>query len=196
MTNPTELTPDTDVRAVVREKYGLIAEGSVSGCCDHGCGCGAVSEMDALGYTPEQIAAIPDGADLGLGCGNPLAFADAKAGETVLDLGSGAGIDCFLAAKAVGQTGHVIGVDMTPTMIERAVSRPWASALFEGRRHIVTLRLSGARAATRFRAFAEGIESAEWQVPGHFVADITIDDSRQEADEWWVELSALTIEDW
>lgn len=59
-----------------------------------------------------------------------------------------------------------------------------------------TLRLSGARAATRFRAFAEGIESAEWQVPGHFVADITIDDSRQEADEWWVELSALTIEDW
>jgi len=83
-----------------------------------------------------------------------------------------------------------------PTMIERAVSRPWASALFEGRRHIVTLRLSGARAAMRFRAFAEGIESAEWQVPGHFVADITIDDSRQEADEWWVELSALTIEDW
>jgi len=120
MTNPTELTPDTDVRAVVREKYGLIAEGKVTGCCDHGCGCDVVSGMDALGYTPEQIAAIPEGADLGLGCGNPLAFADAKAGETVLDLGSGAGIDCFLAARAVGPTGRVVGVDMTPTMIERA----------------------------------------------------------------------------
>ena len=120
MSNPTELTPETDVRAVVREKYGLIAEGQVTGCCGQGCGCDVVSEPDALGYTAEQIAAIPEGADLGLGCGNPLAFAAAQPGETVLDLGSGAGIDAFLAARAVGPTGHVIGVDMTQSMIERA----------------------------------------------------------------------------
>lgn len=84
----------------------------------------------------------------------------------------------------------------TPTMIERAVSRPWASALFEGRRHIIALRLSGARVATRFRDFAEGIDSAEWQLPGHFVADIMIDEVRQDEDAFWLELSALTIEDW
>ncbi|TMA31889.1 MAG: arsenite methyltransferase, partial [Deltaproteobacteria bacterium] len=90
-----------------------------------GCGCcgaeaGDEAALAALGYTAEQRAAIPEGADLGLGCGNPIAHAALAPGETVLDLGSGGGIDCFLAAREVGPTGRVIGVDMTPGMLERA----------------------------------------------------------------------------
>ena len=118
----------TDIRVVVREKYGAIAEGRSCGC---GCGCSldeparavesaGATVLDQIGYTATQIAAVPEGSNLGLGCGNPLALAQARPGETVLDLGSGAGIDCFLAAREVGPTGHVIGVDMTPAMIERA----------------------------------------------------------------------------
>jgi arsenite methyltransferase len=117
-----ESKPAADVRVVVREKYGAIAEKGGS-CCDEGtgCGCGCVSDaLSAIGYSAEQAAGIPEGANLGLGCGNPLAYAAARAGETVLDLGSGAGIDCFLAAREVGPSGRVIGVDMTPAMIERA----------------------------------------------------------------------------
>ena len=113
-----------DIRTVVREKYGEIADQGGT-CCDQGtgCGCGCVGDtLNAIGYTAEQAAAIPEGANLGLGCGNPLAYADARPGETVLDLGSGAGIDCFLAAREVGPTGRAIGVDMTPAMIERARS--------------------------------------------------------------------------
>jgi SAM-dependent methyltransferase len=120
-TKPAEtLVPGTDTRAIVREKYAAVAEGGSCGC---GC-CQAEADDDtalaALGYTPEQRAAIPEGADLGLGCGNPLAHAALKPGETVLDLGSGAGIDCFLAAREVGPTGRVIGVDMTAAMLVRA----------------------------------------------------------------------------
>ena len=114
------IAPAADPRAVVREKYGAVAQGGSCGC---GC-CGAEADdavaLAALGYTEEQRAAIPEGADLGLGCGNPLAHAQLRSGETVLDLGSGGGIDCFLAAREVGPTGHVIGVDMTPAMLERA----------------------------------------------------------------------------
>jgi len=114
------LAPGADPRAVVREKYGAVADGGTCGC---GC-CQADADDDAalaaLGYTPEQRAAIPAGADLGLGCGNPLAHAALQPGETVLDLGSGAGIDCFLAAREVGPGGRVIGVDMTAAMLERA----------------------------------------------------------------------------
>jgi SAM-dependent methyltransferase len=93
------------------------------------CGCGAPSgtlvvgsstDSAQLGYSADDLAAIPEGADLGLGCGNPLAVLGLREGETVLDLGSGAGIDCFIAAKRVGPTGRVIGVDMTPEMIARA----------------------------------------------------------------------------
>ncbi|MHB1296763.1 MAG: arsenite methyltransferase [Anaerolineae bacterium] len=73
-----------------------------------------------LGYSADDLAAIPEGANLGLGCGNPEAFAELRSGETVVDLGAGAGLDCFLAARAVGKTGHVIGVDMTPEMVQRA----------------------------------------------------------------------------
>ena len=115
------MSETTDIRSVVRERYGEIAEGkrSGSGCCGSGCGCGS-DTLSEIGYTESQASAIPEGADLGLGCGNPLAHADAKPGETVLDLGSGAGIDCFLAAREVGPNGRVIGVDMTPAMIERA----------------------------------------------------------------------------
>ena len=109
-----------DIRTVVREKYGAIAEGKESGCCGSGCCGGETEVLDQIGYSTDQADAVPEGANLGLGCGNPLAFANAQAGETVLDLGSGAGIDCFLAAKDVGPTGHVIGVDMTPAMRERA----------------------------------------------------------------------------
>ena len=116
------MSDSQDIRTVVREKYGAIAEGRPSGvgCCGgSSCGCGA-DVMAEIGYSAEQAAAVPEGADLGLGCGNPLAYADARPGETVLDLGSGAGVDCFLAAREVGPTGRVIGVDMTPAMIEKA----------------------------------------------------------------------------
>ena len=114
------LEAGADPRVIVREKYGAVAEGESCGC---GC-CQSTGDdeatLTALGYTAEQQAAIPAGADLGLGCGNPLAHAGLVAGERVLDLGSGAGIDCFLAAREVGPTGSVIGVDMTPPMLERA----------------------------------------------------------------------------
>ncbi len=113
-----------DPRSTVRDKYAEIATGAAS-LCGSGCGCGGSTANDeailtSLGYTKEQQAVIPEGADLGLGCGNPLAHAGLTGGETVLDLGSGAGIDCFLAAREVGATGRVIGVDMTPAMLERA----------------------------------------------------------------------------
>lgn len=109
-----------DIREVVREKYGAIAEGrpSGSGCC--GGSCGTDDVLAEIGYSAEQAAAIPEGANLGLGCGNPLALAEVAPGETVLDLGAGAGIDCFLAAREVGPTGRVIGVDMTPAMLQKA----------------------------------------------------------------------------
>lgn len=116
----TRIEEGADVRTVVREKYGAVASGDPCGC---GCCAGpedAEAVLSRLGYTAEQAAAIPEGANLGLGCGNPIAHAELKAGETVLDLGSGAGIDCFLAAREVGPTGRAIGVDMTHAMLERA----------------------------------------------------------------------------
>jgi arsenite methyltransferase len=113
-----EIMSESDVRSMVREKYGEIAEGRRSGC---GCGCDCGGDvLLSIGYTDEQKAALPEGADLGLGCGNPLAHATLVPGETVLDLGSGAGVDCFLAAREAGPTGRVIGVDMTPAMLEKA----------------------------------------------------------------------------
>ena len=115
---------DDSVKRSVREHYADVARGGSSccgpaarGCCGPG-SAGAVGE--AIGYSREELSAVPEGANLGLGCGNPLALADLREGETVVDLGSGAGFDCFLAARRVGATGRVIGVDMTPEMIERA----------------------------------------------------------------------------
>ncbi|MBT3362352.1 MAG: arsenite methyltransferase [Chloroflexi bacterium] len=119
---------DQDIRNAVRESYGKVATQQGGSCCGpeslqaSPC-CGGPTPdtaSKAIGYTDEQLASLPDGADLGLGCGNPTAMASLKEGEVVLDLGSGAGIDCFLAAAAVGKTGRVIGVDMTPAMLERA----------------------------------------------------------------------------
>ena len=111
------------VKAAVRETYGRIAtEERSAGCCGSTgcCGPGAEPTSDALGYSDEERRGAPEGADLGLGCGNPQAIAELKPGERVLDLGSGAGFDAFLAARQVGETGRVIGVDMTAEMIAKA----------------------------------------------------------------------------
>jgi len=108
-----------DVRATVREHYGNIARETNAGCVP---GCCSVTGTAAatLGYTADQTEIVPDGADLGLGCGNPTAIAALRDGETVLDLGAGAGFDCFIAAHHVGPRGRVIGVDMTADMVHRA----------------------------------------------------------------------------
>lgn len=109
-----------DVRTLVRQRYGAIAEGASggAGCC--GGPSSAAEVLAQVGYSADQAADIPEGANLGLGCGNPIAHAALKPGETVLDLGSGGGIDCFLASREVAPDGRVIGVDMTPAMVERA----------------------------------------------------------------------------
>lgn len=106
------------IRTQVRSAYAKVANGA-SG-CSVGC-CGTIgSGSMAMGYSAEELAAAPEGADLGLGCGNPQAIAALRTGETVLDLGSGGGFDCFLAAKRVGLRGKVIGVDMTAEMVTKA----------------------------------------------------------------------------
>ncbi len=106
-----------EMKKAVREGYGEIARRAKSGC-----GCGPVTRVtpEHIGYSAEQVDSVPEHANLGLGCGNPTAIADLKPGEVVLDLGSGGGFDCFLAANAVGPEGRVIGVDMTPDMIDIA----------------------------------------------------------------------------
>jgi len=116
---------DEEIRKAVRESYGKIAVRETTGCGPtNSCGCGCGSTQDtvskAIGYSDEELKAVPEGANLGLGCGNPTALASLKEGEVVLDLGSGAGFDCFLAADKVGESGRVIGVDMTAEMIEKA----------------------------------------------------------------------------
>lgn len=112
------------IKKVVREGYAKIAEqgssccGSVNSCCG---GVDVAQDISRkIGYTEEELKNAPEGANLGLGCGNPVALASLKEGETVLDLGSGAGFDSFLAAQKVGDKGRVIGVDMTPEMIKKA----------------------------------------------------------------------------
>lgn len=115
------MTTQTDdhVRTAVREQYAKAATIPGSGCGPGCCAPGPQHSLE-LGYSPEELAAVPEGADLGLGCGNPQAIAALRTGETVLDLGSGGGFDCFLAARQVGSNGRVIGVDMTPEMVVRA----------------------------------------------------------------------------
>lgn len=109
-----------EIRTSVRDRYGAVANKQGTEC-----GCSSSCCTPALGYTDDEMALAPEGANLGLGCGNPQAIAALKPGETVLDLGSGGGFDCFLAAKAVGTLGKVVGVDMTHEML--ALSRKNAS---------------------------------------------------------------------
>ena len=117
------------IKEMVRARYGSIAAQAETSCCAPAttscCGeTAAAPDLDAkarnIGYSDEELAAVPEGANLGLGCGNPLAIAAMQAGEVVVDLGSGAGFDCLLAARQVGPTGRVIGVDMTHEMLRKA----------------------------------------------------------------------------
>ena len=123
--NVMEILKNDEIRQAVRQRYSRIVDPRQAGCgCAPGC-CGApaadaASISQSLGYGSEEVGAVPEGANLGLGCGNPQAIAALKPGEVVLDLGSGGGFDCFLAARQVGETGRVIGVDMTPEMISQA----------------------------------------------------------------------------
>ncbi len=134
------MTKDKEgIRRAVRERYAEVARKSSAGCgTDSAASCCGPQELSsdstccgdqdyspeqisaALGYSSEDMENIPEGANLGLGCGNPVAIASLKPGETVVDLGSGGGFDCFLAAKEVGESGHVIGVDMTSDMVSKA----------------------------------------------------------------------------
>jgi len=113
-----------DVRKAVRQGYAQIAKSGTSCCAPQNSCCSktniATDISKKIGYTDEDIKSVPEGANLGLGCGNPVAMASLKEGEIVLDLGSGAGFDCFLAANRVGKSGKVIGVDMTPELVEKA----------------------------------------------------------------------------
>lgn len=112
------------IKKVVREGYAKIAKQDSSCCAPAKSCCGSTDlaqDMSKnIGYSEEELKAVPEGANMGLGCGNPIALASLKQGEVVLDLGSGAGFDCFLAANQVGKTGKVIGVDMTAEMLDRA----------------------------------------------------------------------------
>ena len=124
------------IKEKVREGYGRVAVenrsccGAPSSCCGSSASIQSIGEM--IGYSKEEMNQVPEGANLGLGCGNPVALASLREGQTVLDLGSGAGFDCFLAAKAVGDQGRVIGVDMTPEMVKKA----WENAKKGGYRNV------------------------------------------------------------
>jgi arsenite methyltransferase len=113
-----------EIKIAVRKGYAQIAQKAVSCCSPVASCCGPEKAVETIsreiGYRSEDLQAVPDGANLGLGCGNPVALGSLQEGETVIDLGSGAGFDCFLAAKAVGKSGKVIGVDMTPEMLDKA----------------------------------------------------------------------------
>jgi SAM-dependent methyltransferase len=123
MTRETAKIKEEEIRKVVRDGYATIAK-SGSSCCSPTSSCCSTNASQEISkgieYTEKELEAVPEGANLGLGCGNPVAFTSLREGETVLDLGSGAGFDCFLAANKVGKSGKVIGVDMTPEMIEKA----------------------------------------------------------------------------
>lgn len=125
--NLPSVADDVTIKEAVRETYAKVAVDNSAGQSSgnpFSC-CGATPETDIpyseqLGYSKDEATSVPEGANMGLGCGNPTAIASLKPGEVVLDLGSGGGFDCFLAARQVGETGHVIGVDMTPEMISKA----------------------------------------------------------------------------
>jgi arsenite methyltransferase len=118
----TTQVKNDNIRKIVRERYGNIAESDNNSCTTKSCCPGGDSKATSmeLGYSSSDVNQVPEGANMGLGCGNPRAIASLKAGETVLDLGSGGGFDCFLAVKEVGEDATVIGVDMTPDMVSKA----------------------------------------------------------------------------
>lgn len=126
MTIQTGIDAQQTVRETVRQGYAQIATGQVQSCCGPSscCGADAGDSADALaqavGYAPEELAVLPEGANMGLSCGNPTALASLQPGEVVVDLGSGGGFDIFIAGRKVGATGWAIGVDMTPEMISKA----------------------------------------------------------------------------
>ncbi|MDT8283883.1 MAG: arsenite methyltransferase [Gammaproteobacteria bacterium] len=129
MNQPLDQKQADEIRQNVRDSYSQVAEASNEGSsCGEGASCCGVTDDAAinalvstrLGYSEDDLKKVPEGADMGLGCGNPRAIASIKPGETILDLGSGGGFDCFLAAAETGDDGHVIGIDMTPTMISKA----------------------------------------------------------------------------
>lgn len=116
----TTMTEQEEARAKVREGYGQIAAKGGS-CCGPSCGCNSATGLaEQIGYSAAELAALPEGANLGLSCGNPTALASLEPGEVVLDLGSGGGFDVFIAGRKVGPTGRAIGVDMTPEMLAKA----------------------------------------------------------------------------
>jgi SAM-dependent methyltransferase len=125
-----------EIKNKVKQGYGRVATenrpccGAPSSCCGSSASIQTIGEM--IGYSKDEMDQVPEGANLGLGCGNPVALASLKEGQTVLDLGSGAGFDCFLAAKTVGEQGRVIGVDMTPEMVKKA----WENAKKGGYRNV------------------------------------------------------------
>lgn len=115
---------EEEIRKTVRDRYARVAKRGSPCCTPISSCCGSTDRAQdisrKMGYTEKELGTVPEGANLGLGCGNPVALASLKEGDTVLDLGSGAGFDCFLAANKVQKNGKVIGVDMTPEMIEKA----------------------------------------------------------------------------
>src|ERR1700758_5013020 len=123
---PDRIFDSVEIKEMVRASYGAVAVGTVADCCAPAASscCGLDSDVDGkarrMGYSDDELATLPDGANLGLGCGNPQAIAAMKPGEVVVDLGSGAGFDCLLAARQVGAGGRVIGVDMTHEMLKKA----------------------------------------------------------------------------
>jgi arsenite methyltransferase len=125
--NQMDTLKHDEIRSTVRDAYGKIAESGTAGCgCSSTSCCGTAGAATAedmslgLGYSGNDVTSVPEGANMGLGCGNPQAIASLQAGETVLDLGSGGGFDSFLAARSIGEQGHVIGVDMTPEMVSKS----------------------------------------------------------------------------
>ena len=126
MNAPFSIKENENLRTLVREGYAKIAQDTSSGCCGPGVSCCGSAPQDAdqlarkLGYSVDELKALPEGANMGLSCGNPAALAALKPGEVVLDLGSGGGFDVFIAGRKVGPAGRAIGVDMTPEMLAKA----------------------------------------------------------------------------
>ncbi len=126
MSSELPMSQQESIRIAVREGYGKIAGGISQGCCGPSSCCGsdpgdsAMKLAEAVGYGQNDLSILPDGANMGLSCGNPVALASLSPGEVVLDLGSGGGFDVFIAARRVGSSGRVIGVDMTPEMLSKA----------------------------------------------------------------------------